>query len=40
METYPYNYFEYDYYDDLTLEQNIIVALFLLLICLIVFLVN
>jgi hypothetical protein len=38
MEAYPYNSFEYDYYDDLTLEQNIKIALFLLMVALIIFL--
>ncbi len=36
MEAYPYNSFEYDYYDDLTLEQNIKIALILLMIGLII----
>lgn len=38
MEAYPYNSFEYEYYDDLTLEQNIKVALLLLLFALILYL--
>jgi hypothetical protein len=38
MEAYPYNSFEYEYYDDLTLEQNLKVALLLLFIALIVYL--
>ncbi len=38
METYPYNSFEYEYYDDLTLEQNLKVALLLLGIALIIYL--
>ena len=35
MEAYPYNSFEYDYYDDLTFEENIKIALILLMIALI-----
>ena len=38
MEAYPYNSFEYEYYDELTLEQNIKVALLLLLFALILYL--
>jgi hypothetical protein len=38
MEAYTYNSFEYDYYDDLTLEQNIKIALILLIIALIMYL--
>ena len=38
MEAYAYNSFEYEYYDDLTLEQNIKIALFLLMVALIIFL--
>ncbi len=38
MEAHPYNSFEYEYYDDLTLEQNLKVALLLLFLALIVYL--
>ncbi len=38
MEAYSLNSFEYEYYDDLTLEQNLKIALFLLMIGLIIFL--
>ena len=38
MEVYPYNSFEYEYYDDLTLEQNIKVASLLLIFALIIYL--
>jgi hypothetical protein len=37
MEAYPYNSFEYEYNDDLTLEQNLNIALILLMIGLIIF---
>ncbi len=37
MEAYHFNSYEYDYYDDLTLEQNIKIALILLIIGLIIY---
>lgn len=38
MEAYPFNLYEYDYYEDLTLEQNIKMSLILFIIGLIIYL--
>ncbi len=38
MQAYPFNSYEYDYYDDLTLEQNIKIALLLLVFAFIIYL--
>jgi hypothetical protein len=38
MDRYLFNSYEYDYYDNLTLEQNIKIALILFIIGLIIYL--
>jgi hypothetical protein len=38
MEAYPFNSYEFDYYDDLTLEQNIKISLILLILAFMIYL--